>query len=209
VDASGGFHARGIVFFRALEHRAVEERMELPGFRSLCEIAMRTKLDIFTRWGRTERLASLSLSDSTQREREHYTLFLGGTNVMPELNPADYAPETFEPMQVRVSVAKPDAFDKSKGRNFDPYYVAEVYGAVMMPTAHPTHYIIYVKRREIPRIAADPRFKIEEIQPEFPSEKADTLPVAAAPLPFAAEAVEPGDELPSHSPEKASCPKKH
>jgi hypothetical protein len=177
VDSSAGYAGRGIVFFHALEHRAVEQRMELPVFRSLCETAMRTKLDRIARWERGERTGGLPLPEHMKREREHYALFLAGSNTMPELNPAEYAPATFEPMQVRVSVATPEAFDKANGRSGDPYYAAEAFGGVMIPNEHPSHYVIYVARRDIPKISADTRFKIEEIVPEFPSEgKENDLP---------------------------------
>lgn len=157
--------AGGTVYFHDLEYKAVEQRMVEPIFRSLCSTAMKTGLNSIAAWERSD---MLPLPDHLKRDREVFTAFLlAGENTMPELNPADYAPKTYEPMRVRVSVADPSAFDKTKGRSGNPYYVAESYGSILVPNGHPQHYIVHMARRDVPLIAADTRFKIESVAPEF------------------------------------------
>jgi hypothetical protein len=106
----------------------------------------------------------------------HYRTWLNdGRNDMPELNPADHAPETFRPMQAVVT-PKLEQFVAGQGRSSDPWYAAEEHGSVAsLGEGKAANLKIYLKKRALGELYADKRFEVIEVTPEFKDE-ADALP---------------------------------
>ncbi len=103
---------------------------------------------------------------------------------MPELDPTEYAPETYRPMQATVAPQMAH-FVEGQGRSSDPWYAAEEHGSVLAlgkDTNKSQHLKIYLKKRSLAELHADKRFTVLEITPEFKDEPGTTLEAPKAPL---------------------------
>ena len=88
---------------------------------------------------------------------------------MPELDPTEYAPETYRPMQATVAPQMAH-FVEGQGRSSDPWYAAEEHGSVLAlgkDTNKSQHLKIYLKKRSLTELHADKRFRVLEVTPEF------------------------------------------
>ena len=166
---------RDFVRYHDLEYASPIRRMEIAAFLSLCGSAMKTQLKRFNAFSPMVSLrvgAEVPLPDWMAERKTHYEAWLAGRNTMPELNPAEYAPETFRPMKATVA-PQMELFIEGQGRSSDPWYAAEEHGSVLglgTDNKKSNHLTIYLKKRSLTELYADKRFRVLEVTPEFKDE---------------------------------------